>query len=70
MDFLRALTNLIRELGIELAPREINVNAIGSGLIETSVTEDQIEDEGFREQALNMSPRKNMGITPDIFFIS
>lgn len=57
---------LTRELGQELAPKGINVNAIGPGVIETSMTSDFLSDEEFRQQSLAMTPRGRIGKPKDI----
>lgn len=60
------IVNLTRELGMELAPKGIHVNAIGPGVIETAMTKPLLEDEEFEEQTLAMTPRGRIGKPEDI----
>lgn len=58
--------NLTRELVLELAPKGINVNAIGPGVIETAMTNPLLKNEKFKKQILAMTPRGRIGQPEDI----
>lgn len=60
------IITLTRELGLELAPKGINVNAIGPGVIETAMTKPLLKDEEFKKQVLGMTPRGRLGQPEDI----
>lgn len=58
--------NLTRELALELAPKGINVNAIGPGVIETAMTNPLLKNEKFKKQILAMTPQGRIGQPEDI----
>ena len=51
-----ALSQLVRVLAREWAPRNITVNAIGPAIVETPMTEGYLAEPGFREQAIAVIP--------------
>lgn len=60
------IINLTRELGLELSPKGINVNAIGPGVIKTDMTKSMLEDEEYKNQVMGMTPRGRVGQPEDI----
>jgi len=57
---------LTREMAIELAPYKINVNAIGPGVVETSMTEKTRADSAHRAAVLNDVPLGRYAVPEDI----
>ena len=59
------MLGLTRALGIEYAPRQVRVNAIAPGYIETQLTRDwwdsQPDPAAAREQTLALPPMKRIG---------
>lgn len=60
------LINLTRELALELAPFNINVNAIAPGVIETKMTESMLENEASRTGLLSQVPLGRVGQADEI----
>jgi len=58
--------SLTKELALELAPKKINVNAIGPGVIETPMTKGMLEDKSTREVLLRSTPYGRTGKPEDI----
>ncbi len=58
--------NLTRELALELAPKGINVNAIGPGAVETAMTKSLLKDKNVKKQLLATIPRGRIGQPEDI----
>jgi len=61
-----AVINITRELALELAQYKINVNAIGPGVIETSMTKNLLEDKATKETLLANIPLNRIGKPEDI----
>lgn len=60
------LTQMVRVLGRELAPRGITVNALGPALIDTPLTHDYLANPAFREKALGDIPMGRFGVSEDL----
>lgn len=60
------IITLTKELALELAPKGINVNAIGPRVIETPMTKSLLKDEKFKNQVLGMTPIGRLGKPKDI----
>lgn len=60
------IINLTRELALELAKYNINVNAIAPGVIETKMTEGMLKDKKSRENLLAQTPLGRVGQPQDI----
>lgn len=60
------IINLTRELALELAKYNINVNAIAPGIIETKMTEGMLKDAKSRENLLAQTPLGRVGQPQDI----
>lgn len=58
--------NLTREMALELAPKNINVNAIGPGVIETPMTRDMLADDATKRMLLGSTPFGRVGHPEDI----
>lgn len=61
-----AIVNLTKELALELAPYNINVNAIAPGAIETPMTDFIKKDKTVLTQTLAIIPLKRIGKPKDI----
>jgi len=61
-----ALSQLVRVLAREWAPRGIAVNAIGPAMIETPMTAGHLDDPEFRERALAAIPMGRFGRPDDL----
>lgn len=61
-----ALSQLVRVLAREWAPRGITVNAIGPAMTETGMTERFLSDPEFRAQALASIPLGRFGTAEDL----
>lgn len=61
-----AIINLTKELAIELAPYNININAVAPGAIETPMTDFIKKDRNLLKQTLTGIPLKRMGEPKDI----
>jgi NAD(P)-dependent dehydrogenase (short-subunit alcohol dehydrogenase family) len=61
-----ALSQLVRVLAREWAPKNITVNAIGPAMIETPMTEDYLAEPGFREQAVAAIPMGRLAEPGDL----
>lgn len=60
------IINLTKELALEFAPKGINVNAIGPGVIETAMTKPTSEDENNKKQMHAIIPQGRIGQPDDI----
>ena len=58
--------NLTRTLALELAPHNINVNAIGPGVIETELSKTTLEDPEVMKLILPLIPYGRVGTPEDI----
>jgi NAD(P)-dependent dehydrogenase (short-subunit alcohol dehydrogenase family) len=61
-----ALSQLVRVLAREWAPRGITVNAIGPAMTETGMTQVLLSDRQFRAQALASIPMGRFGTPHDL----
>ncbi|MDA0305895.1 MAG: SDR family oxidoreductase [Proteobacteria bacterium] len=61
-----ALSQLVRVLAREWAPKNITVNAIGPAMIETPMTEGYLSQPGFREQAVAVIPMGRLAEPRDL----
>ncbi len=61
-----ALSQLVRVLAREWAPKNITVNAIGPAMIETPMTEGYLAQPGFREQAVAVIPMGRLAEPRDL----
>jgi len=61
-----ALSQLVRVLAREWAPRNITVNAIGPALTETPMTEEFFAEPGFRDQAIAVIPMGRLAEPRDL----
>ena len=61
-----ALSQMVKVLGREWAPRNILVNAIGPALTETRLTCDYLSDEDFRHKAVSVIPMGRLGEVEDL----
>lgn len=61
-----AIVNLTKELALELAEYNINVNAIAPGAIETPMTDFMKQDKKAMQQTLALIPLKKIGKPKDI----
>lgn len=57
---------LTKSLALELAPYNINVNAVGPGVIETAMTANSLSNAARKEMFLNRIPLKRIGQPRDI----
>jgi NAD(P)-dependent dehydrogenase (short-subunit alcohol dehydrogenase family) len=57
---------MTKELALELAKYNINVNAIAPGIIKTKMTEDMLKDKKTREDLLAQTPLGRVGKPEDI----
>lgn len=57
---------LTQELGLELAPKGINVNAVAPGMTETPFNRDRLKDEEFRKRMIDRTPIGRLGRPEDI----
>jgi len=57
---------LTKELALELAPKKINVNAIGPGAVETAMTRDMLANPDVKEALLRATPYGRVGQPEDI----
>lgn len=60
------IVNLTRELALEMAPYNVNVNAVAPGVIETSMTEGMLADENSRKGLLTQIPMGRVGKSEEI----
>ncbi len=58
--------NLTREMALELAPKNINVSAIGPGVIETPMTKDMLADDATKQMLVGATPSGRIGQPEDI----
>ncbi|MBT3305859.1 MAG: SDR family oxidoreductase, partial [Alphaproteobacteria bacterium] len=61
-----ALSQLVRVLAREWAPKNITVNAIGPAMIETPMTEEYLAKPEFREQAVAVIPMGRLAEPRDL----
>lgn len=61
-----ALEGFTKALAIELAPRNIRVNAVAPTFIETPMTKPMFEDEKFKQFVENMIPLGRIGHVSDV----
>ena len=61
-----ALEGFTKALAIELAPRNIRVNAVAPTFIETPMTKPMLEDEKFKQFVENMIPLGKIGHVNDV----
>jgi len=61
-----AVIMLTKALAEELAPHNINVNAVAPGYFETEMVKDRIEDKAVLERILSFTPLKRLGGRSDI----
>jgi NAD(P)-dependent dehydrogenase (short-subunit alcohol dehydrogenase family) len=60
------IISMTRELAMELAPYNINVNAVAPGVIETNMTKGMLEDEKAKQGLLMGIPLRRVGKPEDI----
>lgn len=61
-----AMKMLTRSLALELADRQINVNAISPGAIETNINKDVLSSAAFRRQLADSIPLGRIGAPDDV----
>ncbi|HUR80965.1 MAG TPA: SDR family oxidoreductase [Thermoanaerobaculia bacterium] len=61
-----AIESMVRYLAVELAPRNINVNAVCGGLVETGTVKMHPEYERLREQVVARTPAGRVGQPDDL----
>jgi enoyl-[acyl-carrier protein] reductase III len=61
-----AIESMVRYLAVELAPRDINVNAVCGGLIETATVKMHPDYEQLRENVLARTPAGRVGRPEDL----
>ncbi len=57
---------LVEDLAVELAPKEININAVAPGIIATDMTKDFLSNEQMKAGFLAKIPKKRFGEPKDI----
>lgn len=62
------VVNLTRAMALDYASRQINVNAIAPGIIETEMTKPFLMDEGMRQDFLAKTPIGRIGKPEDIAY--
>lgn len=62
-----AVASLTKTLAVELAPYNINVNAIAPGYFRTSMTEDAFADDDRKKWILSRIPLKRAGTPEDLY---
>lgn len=60
------IINLTREISLELAPHNININAIAPGVIATAMTADMLKDKNTKKSLLKDIPLGRVGKPEDI----
>ncbi|MEX0843587.1 MAG: SDR family oxidoreductase, partial [Gemmatimonadota bacterium] len=60
-----ALVSLVKGLCVELAPRDITVNSVAPGWIETEMSQEALEGEGL-ERALASIPLRRIATAEDV----
>lgn len=63
-----AVVNLTKEMALDLGPKNINVNAIAPGIIETDMTQGFLQDENAKKGFLNKIPMGRIGKPLDIAY--
>jgi NAD(P)-dependent dehydrogenase (short-subunit alcohol dehydrogenase family) len=61
-----AVEALTRSLAVELAPKNILVNAVAPGYVETDMTAEHFSDPAVHERALKRHPLGRMGVPEDV----
>ncbi len=61
-----ALAQLARNLAVEWGPSGVRVNAISPGLIRTALSKGLMEDAGFMQRRLAMTPLRRVGEVHEI----
>lgn len=61
-----AIVNLTREMALDYASKQINVNAIAPGIIDTDMTKGFLEDEAAKKSFLEKTPIGRVGTPEDI----
>ncbi len=60
------IVTMTKEFALELAPHNINVNAIAPGIIQTKMTKSMLEDKKTKESLLAQTPLGRVGTPEDI----
>lgn len=63
-----AVVNLTKEMALDLGPKNINVNAIAPGIIETDMTQGFLQDENAKKGFLDKIPMGRIGKPLDIAY--
>lgn len=63
-----AIINMTREMALDLGPKNINVNAIAPGVIETDMTKGFLQDENAKKGFLDKIPMGRIGKPLDIAY--
>lgn len=63
-----AVVNLTKEMALDLGPKNINVNAIAPGIIETDMTQGFLQDENAKKSFLDKIPMGRIGKPLDIAY--
>lgn len=61
-----AVVNLTREMALDYASKNINVNSLAPGIIETEMTKSFLEDEQAKQKFLEKTPLGRIGTPEDI----
>lgn len=61
-----ALESLVRYLGVELAPKNIRVNCISGGLVDTDAIKFFPDSEGIKKEVISRTPAGRIGQPEDI----
>ena len=60
------VSSLTRELAIELAPKKININAIGPGQIDTPMVAEWLKDPKVKQSLIERTPFRRIGKPEDV----
>ena len=63
-----AIVSLTQALALELAPSNINVNAISPGNILTAMNQQMFENEEYKRKILDITPSRRIGLPRDITY--
>ncbi len=63
-----AVVNLTREMALDYGPKNININAIAPGIIETDMTQGFLKDENAKKAFLAKTPMGRIGRPLDIAY--